>query len=88
LRKHASPSARPGTLVAPRAAIDRDRLGVAAGAQHMGMTVQLICPWCEDEVAFEVDEAADEIVCSACGTRTEFAPDPVLTYSLLYEAAA
>ncbi len=52
------------------------------------MTIQLICPWCEDEVAFEVDEAADEIVCSACGTRTDFAPDPFTTYSLLYEAAA
>jgi transcription elongation factor Elf1 len=51
------------------------------------MTIQLICPWCEDEVAFAVDEASDEIVCSACGIRTEFAPDPVATFSLLYEAA-
>ncbi len=51
------------------------------------MTIHLICPWCEDEVAFEVDEAADEIVCGACGIRTEFAPDPVTTFSLLYEAA-
>ncbi len=51
------------------------------------MTIQLDCPWCQDEVAFEVDEAADELVCIACGIRTEFAPDPVATYSLLYEAA-
>jgi len=51
------------------------------------MTIQLDCPWCRDEVAFEVDETFDELVCTACGIRTEFAPDPVTTYSLLYEAA-
>ncbi len=51
------------------------------------MTIQLDCPWCQDEVAFEVDETADELSCTACGIRTEFAPDPVATYSLLYEAA-
>jgi len=51
------------------------------------MTIQLDCPWCQDEIAFEVDETADELVCSECGIRTEFAPDPVATYSLLYEAA-
>lgn len=51
------------------------------------MTIQLACPWCEDEVAFEVDETSDELVCSACGIRTEFAPDPAETYRLLYAAA-
>jgi len=51
------------------------------------MTIQLACPWCRDEVAFEVDEASDEIVCSACGIRSEFAPDPAETFRLLYRAA-
>ncbi|MDP9271588.1 MAG: hypothetical protein M3P14_11575 [Chloroflexota bacterium] len=51
------------------------------------MTIQLDCPWCQDDVAFEVDEISDEIVCSACGIRTEFAPDPAATFRLLYEAA-
>lgn len=51
------------------------------------MTIQLACPWCQDEVAFEVDEASDEIECSACGIRTEFAPDPAETFRLLYQAA-
>jgi transcription elongation factor Elf1 len=52
------------------------------------MTISLTCPWCEDEVDFEVDETRDELVCSACGTRTEFAPDPATTYGLLYEPLA
>jgi hypothetical protein len=52
-----------------------------------GMTVLLICAWCEDEVAFAVDESSDELVCDGCGTRTHFAPDPSTTYNLLYEAA-
>jgi uncharacterized protein (DUF983 family) len=51
------------------------------------MTIQLTCPWCEDEVLFEVDEASDELTCTACGTHLEFAPDPVATFSLLYAAA-
>jgi hypothetical protein len=51
------------------------------------MTIQLSCPWCLDEVAHEVDETADQLVCAACGIRTEFAPDPARTYALLYEAA-
>ena len=66
---------------------NRDTLGVARRPQDAAMTIQLDCPWCQDEVAFEVDETRDELVCSACGVRTEFAPDPVATYSLLYEAA-
>jgi len=70
-----------------RVSRNRDTRGVAIAAQACRMTIQLICPWCEDEVAFDVDEAADEIVCSACGTRTELAPDPVTTFNLLYEAA-
>ena len=52
------------------------------------MTVQLACPWCEDEVAMEVDEARDELVCSGCLMRTAFAPDPATTYGLLYEPVA
>lgn len=67
--------------------MDRDTLGVAEGLHDRPMTIQLDCPWCRDEVAFEVDETRDELVCSACGIRTEFAPDPVATYALLYEAA-
>lgn len=51
------------------------------------MTVHLICPWCADEVAFEVDHESDELLCSACGTSFDFAPDPAVTYALLYEAA-
>ena len=52
------------------------------------MTIQLDCPWCQDEVAFTVDEADEEMVCSACNTRMTFAPDPVTTFGLLYEPAA
>lgn len=52
------------------------------------MTVQLACPWCEDEVAMEVDEARDELVCSGCQMRTAFAPDPVATFELLYAPVA
>jgi transcription elongation factor Elf1 len=66
---------------------DRDTLGVARHLQHRPMTIQLDCPWCQDEVAFTVDETADELTCTACGIRTEFAPDPVATYGLLYDAA-
>jgi hypothetical protein len=52
------------------------------------MTVQLFCPWCEGEAAFEIDEAGDELACGGCGARAPFAPDPVTTYELLYEPAA
>jgi len=51
------------------------------------MNILLDCPWCEDEVLFEVDQAADDLVCSACNTRMPFAPDPVATFPLLYDAA-
>ena len=57
-------------------------------AQHAGMTVQLSCPWCEEELSFEVDEDRDELVCSGCSMRTAFAPDPATTYGLLYEPVA
>jgi hypothetical protein len=66
---------------------DRDTLGVARPVDDHPMTIQLDCPWCQNEVAFEVDETADELVCTACRIRTEFAPDSVATYTLLYEAA-
>ena len=52
------------------------------------MTIQLACPWCEDEVAFLVDESADELVCAACGTHMTFAPDPAITFELLYQPVA
>lgn len=52
------------------------------------MMIQLTCPWCEDEVPFAVDAAVDELVCSRCQVRTEFAPDPATTFGLLYEPAA
>ena len=52
------------------------------------MTIQLSCPLCQDEVTCEVDESTDELVCGACAARVAFAPDPVITYGLLYEPAA
>jgi hypothetical protein len=52
------------------------------------MNIQMTCPWCQDEIAFVVDESADELVCDGCSTRMAFAPDPIVTYGLLYEAAA
>ena len=51
------------------------------------MNVLLDCAWCGDEVVFTVDEADDELVCSACNTRMAFAPDPATTFALLYEVA-
>ncbi len=51
------------------------------------MNILLDCAWCEDEAVFTVDEADDELVCSACNGRTQFAPDPVATFELLYAAA-
>ena len=50
------------------------------------MNILLDCAWCGDEVVFTVDETDDELVCSACNTRMDFAPDPVTTFGLLYEA--
>ena len=52
------------------------------------MTIQLSCPLCQDEVTWEVDESADELVCGGCAARVAFAPDPAITYGLLYEPAA
>lgn len=51
------------------------------------MNILLDCAWCGDEVVFEVNETDDELVCSACNTRTAFAPDPATTFALLYEPA-
>lgn len=51
------------------------------------MNILLDCSWCGDEVVFTVHEADDELVCSACNTRAAFAPDPSITFSLLYGAA-
>ena len=66
----------------------RDRLGVTQGAHDAAMTIQLSCPWCTDEVTFTVNESDDEIVCGSCSTRMDFAPDPSVTYELLYSSAA
>ncbi len=52
------------------------------------MTIQLSCPLCQDEVTWEVDESADELVCWRLRHRVAFAPDPTITYGLLYEPAA
>jgi hypothetical protein len=52
------------------------------------MNILLDCPWCEDEALFEVNQAEDELLCSGCHHRMSFAPDPVATFSLLYEQAA
>jgi hypothetical protein len=51
------------------------------------MNILLDCAWCGDEVVFSVDEADDELVCSACNTHMAFAPDPTTTFALLYEPA-
>jgi DNA-directed RNA polymerase subunit RPC12/RpoP len=51
------------------------------------MNILLDCAWCGDEVVFEVNQADDELVCSACNTRMAFAPDPATTFALLYEPA-
>jgi hypothetical protein len=50
------------------------------------MNILLDCASCDDEVVFSVDEADDELVCSACNTHMVFAPDPSATFALLYEA--
>ena len=51
------------------------------------MNILLDCAWCGDEVVFSIDEADDELICSACNIRTPFAPDPAITFALLYEPA-
>ena len=70
-----------------RAVADRDTLRVASRAQDRRMNVLLDCAWCGDEVVFTVTETDDELSCSACNTRMDFAPDPAITFDLLYEAA-
>jgi hypothetical protein len=52
------------------------------------MTIQLACPWCTEEVTFTINETDDELVCSGCAMRIDFAPDPGVTYQLLYAPAA
>ena len=69
-------------------AFHRDTLGVARHAHDRRMNIQLTCPWCLDDADFALDEAEEEIVCSVCTTRMTFAPDPIVTFGLLYEAAA
>jgi hypothetical protein len=66
----------------------RDTLGVTQGAQDGDMNIQLSCPWCADEVTFTIDEADEALVCGSCSTRMDFAPDPGVTYELLYASVA
>ena len=72
----------------PKWFADRDRLGVADHAHDRRMSIQMTCPWCMDDAEFVVDEADEELVCGGCATRMDFAPDPAVTYGLLYAAAA
>lgn len=51
------------------------------------MNILLDCNWCGDEVGFTINETDDDLVCGACNTRVAFAPDPSITYALLYESA-
>ena len=51
------------------------------------MNILLDCAWCGEESVYSVSEGDDELVCSACNTRTAFAPDPTATFALLYEGA-
>ena len=66
---------------------DRDTLVVTSRPHASLMNILLDCAWCGDEVVFSVDEADDELVCSACNTHMAFAPDPTTTFALLYEPA-
>jgi DNA-directed RNA polymerase subunit RPC12/RpoP len=66
---------------------DRDTRVVTNGAHRAAMNILLDCSWCGDEVVFSIDEADDELVCSACNIRIAFAPDPATTFALLYEPA-
>jgi len=60
---------------------------VASRAEDRRMNILLDCAWCGVEVVFSVNETDDELVCSACNTRMDFAPDPATTFGLLYESA-
>lgn len=51
------------------------------------MNILLDCASCGDEVVFSVNETDEELVCSACNTRMAFAPDPLITFGLLYDTA-
>jgi hypothetical protein len=81
LRKDASKSQ-------PISVLPRDTQDVTDRAQDRDMTIQLSCPWCTDEVAFTINEADEELVCTSCDTRMDFAPDPGVTFELLYAAVA
>ena len=51
------------------------------------MNILLDCAGCGDEVVFSIDDANDDLVCGSCNIRTAFAPDPAVTFALLYETA-
>jgi hypothetical protein len=65
----------------------RDTQVVTKQRHARGMNILLDCAWCGDEVVFSVDEADDELVCSSCNTHMAFAPDPAITFAMLYEPA-
>jgi hypothetical protein len=65
---------------------ERDTRGVTTTTHHLRMNLLLECPWCEDVVAFSVDLADEELICTACNTRMDLAPDPLTTFDLLYGA--
>lgn len=71
----------------PEAGHGRDTQDVATADQHRAMNILLDCPCCQEEVLFEVDQTDEDLVCHGCNTRMAFAPDPVTTFSLLYERA-
>lgn len=52
------------------------------------MNILLDCAVCGDEVVFAIDETDDELVCSACSIHIPFAPDPTVTYELVYAPLA
>lgn len=64
----------------------RDTQVVTSGLHGRVMNILLDCAWCGDEVVFSVNESDDELVCGACNTHMAFAPDPAITFALLYEA--
>ncbi len=67
--------------------MDRDTRVVTTRSHPVLMNILLDCAWCGDEVVFSVNETDDELVCGACNTHMAFAPDPTITFALLYGPA-
>ena len=64
----------------------RDRLGVGTRPDAAAMTYLLLCPWCEDESAFD-GELDDELTCRVCGLSIGLATDSAEIELPLQEAA-